>query len=116
RQTHDVVAKALTALRNLEHRGAEGGDPDTGDGAGILTQLPDEFLRAVAGFPLPEPGAYAVGMAFLSSELPVVAPAIEGQARAIEGLARDEGLTVLGWREVPFDGSACGAGDRAGQT
>ena len=108
RRTHDVVAKALAALRNLEHRGAEGADPDTGDGAGILTQIPDEFLRAVAGFPLPEPGSYAVGMAFLSSEQHVVAP-------AIDELARDEGLTVLGWREVPFDPAACGPGARAVQ-
>src|SRR6202034_4931534 len=76
RGSHDVVASALQVLCHLEHRGAQGGDPGTGDGAGILTQLPDEFLRAVCGFPLPEPGAYAVGMAFLSSELPVVAPAI----------------------------------------
>jgi glutamate synthase (NADPH) large chain len=108
RQTHAVVAKALNALRNLEHRGAEGGDPDTGDGAGILTQIPDEFLRAVAGFPLPEPGSYAVGLAFVSAELPVVAP-------AIDKLARDEGLVVLGWREVPFDAAACGPGARAVQ-
>ena len=106
RQTHDVVAKALAALRNLEHRGAEGGDPDTGDGAGILTQLPDEFLRAVAGFPLPRPGAYAVGCAFISAELSVV-------KAAVDALARDEGLTVLGWREVPFEATACGPGARA---
>ncbi len=106
RQTHGVVAKALSALRNLEHRGAEGGDPDTGDGAGILTQVPDEFLRAVAGFPLPQPGAYAVGMVFLSAEQAMVTP-------AIEKLAAEEGLTVLGWRDVPHDASACGAGARA---
>jgi glutamate synthase (NADPH) large chain len=108
RQTHVVVTKALSALRNLEHRGAEGGDPDTGDGAGILTQIPDEFLRAVAGFPLPAPGSYAVGMGFLSAEQTVVAP-------AIAALALDEGLTVLGWREVPFEAAACGAGARAVQ-
>ena len=108
RQSHEVVAKALSALRNLEHRGAEGGDPDTGDGAGILTQVPDEFLRAVAGFPLPRPGAYAVGMAFLAAEQTVVAP-------GIDKLARDEGLTVLGWREVPFDAAASGPGARAVQ-
>ncbi len=51
--THDTVAKALTVLRNLEHRGAQGSDPDTGDGAGILTQIPDAFFRAVCGFELP---------------------------------------------------------------
>jgi len=125
RRTHGVVAKALTALCNLEHRGAEGGDPDTGDGAGILTQVPDEFLRGVAGFPLPEPGAYAVGMAFLPQDPAQVAPGSAGSpgaatgphpgAAAIERLAQQEGLQVLGWREVPFDASACGAGARAVQ-
>src|ERR1017187_10998846 len=62
---HDIVTSALTVLRNLEHRGAKGSDPDTGDGAGILTQIPDELLRAVCGFTLPPPGYYAVGLAFL---------------------------------------------------
>jgi glutamate synthase (NADPH) large chain len=103
---HDVVAKALSVLCNLEHRGAEGGDPDTGDGAGILTQVPDAFLRAVAGFALPAPGSYAVGLAFLTEERPVV-------SRVLEEIAAAEGLTVLGWRDVPYDASACGAGARA---
>jgi glutamate synthase (NADPH) large chain len=103
---HDVVAKALSVLCNLEHRGAEGGDPDTGDGAGILTQVPDAFLRAVAGFALPAPGSYAVGLAFLTAERPVV-------SRVLEQIAAAEGLTVLGWRDVPYDASACGAGARA---
>ncbi|MBV9096052.1 MAG: glutamate synthase subunit alpha, partial [Streptosporangiaceae bacterium] len=103
---HDVVASALRVLRNLEHRGAKGADPDTGDGAGILTQLPDEFLRAVCGFALPDRGAYAAGIAFFSAERQMVIP-------AIERLAAAEGLTVLGWREVPFDVTACGAGARA---
>src|SRR6266568_403037 len=58
---HDVVARALRVLCNLEHRGAQGGDPGTGDGAGILTQIPDEFFRASCGFELPEAGAYAAG-------------------------------------------------------
>ena len=61
---HDVVARALPVLRNLEHRGAQGSDPDTGDGAGILTQIPDAFFRAVCGFALPGPGCYAAGLAF----------------------------------------------------
>ena len=61
---HDVVARALRVLCHLEHRGAKGGDPGTGDGAGILTQLPDEFFRAVCGFALPRPGSYAAGLAF----------------------------------------------------
>ncbi len=103
---HDVVARALQVLRNLEHRGAKGGEPDTGDGAGILTQVPDGFFRAVCGFPLPEPGSYAAGMGFLAAERWVVMP-------AMERLAAAEGLKILGWREVPFDIAACGDGARA---
>ncbi|MGH3154275.1 MAG: glutamate synthase subunit alpha, partial [Streptosporangiaceae bacterium] len=103
---HDVVAQALRVLCHLEHRGAQGGDPGTGDGAGILTQLPDEFLRAVAGFALPEPGSYAAGLAFISAERSAV-------SAGIERLAAAEGLRVLGWREVPYDAGACGDGARA---
>src|SRR5690349_15984305 len=103
---HDVVARALRVLCNLEHRGAKGGDPGTGDGAGILTQIPDEFFRATCDFELPEAGAYAAGMAFFSAERHLVTPAL---AR----LAAAEGLTILGWREVPFDITSCGDGARA---
>src|ERR1700759_795033 len=103
---HDVVARALRVLCNLEHRGAKGGDPGTGDGAGILTQIPDEFFRATCDFELPEAGAYAAGMAFFSAERHLVTPAL---AR----LAAAEGLVILGWREVPFDLTACGDGARA---
>ena len=103
---HDVVARALRVLCNLEHRGAKGGDPGTGDGAGITTQIPDEFFRASCAFELPEAGAYAAGMAFFSAERHLVTPAL---AR----LAAAEGLIVLGWREVPFDITACGDGARA---
>src|SRR3984957_4341833 len=102
----DVVAQALRVLCHLEHRGAQGGDPATGDGAGILTQLPDAFFRAVCGFALPGPGSYAVGLAFISAERTVV-------SAAIDRLAAAEGLTVLGWREVPYDVDACGAGAQA---
>ncbi|MGH3295293.1 MAG: glutamate synthase large subunit [Trebonia sp.] len=103
---HGVVANALRVLCNLEHRGAAGADPDTGDGAGILTQIPDAFFRAVTGLALPEAGGYAAGLAFLP-----VDPAERERARAqIAGLAADEGLTVLGWRDVPFNQAACGAG------
>jgi glutamate synthase (NADPH/NADH) large chain len=103
---HDVVASALRVLCNLEHRGAAGADPDTGDGAGILTQLPDAFFRAVTGFALPEAGGYAAGLAFL----PVDEPERMRAFAQIADLAEDEGLTVLGWRDVPVDASACGAG------
>jgi glutamate synthase domain-containing protein 1 len=66
--THEVVSRAITALENLEHRGASGADPRTGDGAGILMQMPDELLRAVVDFELPPLGAYGVLMCFLSSD------------------------------------------------
>ena len=65
RRSRDIVDKAITALLNLEHRGAQGAEPNTGDGAGILLQVPDKFLRAVCEFDLPEPGSYATGIAFL---------------------------------------------------
>jgi glutamate synthase (NADPH/NADH) large chain len=97
RRSHELVDQGLTVLRNLDHRGASGSDPDTGDGAGILVQVPDAFLRDVAGFPLPAPGRYAVGIAFL----PQVAGDRDEAVRTISRLARQEGLRLLGWREVP---------------
>src|ERR671935_195079 len=96
---HDVVVKALEALDNLEHRGAEGADIRTGDGAGILVQLPHAFFRSAVDFELPEPGRYGVAMCFL--------PADATHARKIEELlelnVRVEGQRVLGWRDVPVD-------------
>ena len=68
RPTHEVIARAITALENLEHRGASGADPCTGDGAGILMQMPDELLRAVVDFELPPRGAYGVLMCFLPTD------------------------------------------------
>ena len=106
---HDIVAKGLSVLRNLEHRGAKGSEPDTGDGAGILTQIPDGFFREVVPFALPEAGAYAAGTAFLSPSAPARAAAIE----TLERIAREEGLSVLGWRDVPHDPSCCGPSARA---
>lgn len=96
--SHELVEQALTVLRNLEHRGATGSEPDSGDGAGILLQVPDAFLREVAGFALPEAGAYAVGIAFLPVD---TAGTTEGAVSQIETIASEEGLTVLGWRDVP---------------
>jgi len=96
---HDIVDLALTALRNLEHRGAIGSDAGTGDGAGILTQMPDAFLRAVVDFELPPVGEYAAGMVFLPRDDEQRAAQKEG----IERIAASEGLTVLGWRHVPTE-------------
>ncbi|AQW50105.1 glutamate synthase large subunit [Streptomyces violaceusniger] len=108
--SHELVEQALTVLRNLEHRGATGSEPDSGDGAGILVQVPDAFLRAsVTGFELPEAGAYAVGIAFLPEGETERAAAAEH----IERLAAEEGLTVLGWREVPVAPELLGNGARS---
>jgi glutamate synthase (NADPH) large chain len=109
RRGHDTVTQALTVLRNLDHRGAKGSDPDTGDGAGILTQIPDELFREVCGFGLPEPGRYAAGMAFLPAD-PAGRAAVMA---AVDRIAAQEGLTVLGWRDVPHDLAYCGPGARA---
>src|SRR5215217_6761383 len=100
--SHDIVAHGLYALRNLDHRGATGADPKTGDGAGILMQIPDELLRSEVDFELPRMGAYAVGNAFLPTE-----PDAATKAKAmIEQIAEEEHLTVLGWRVVPTDDRA----------
>src|SRR5690349_960782 len=108
---HDIVELALTALRNLDHRGAVGAEPDTGDGAGILTQVPDAFLREVVDFPLPPRRSYAVGIAFLPDDDQEAAAAQE----AVEAIAQQEGLAVLGWRDVPITPDLVGATARACQ-
>ncbi|MFZ4277407.1 glutamate synthase large subunit [Streptomyces arboris] len=105
--SHELVEQALTVLRNLEHRGATGSEPDSGDGAGILCQVPDAFLRAETPFELPEAGAYAVGIAFLPADGSTEA------VRTIEEIATQEGLTVLGWRDVPVTPALLGNGARA---
>ena len=102
---HDIIEHALTALRNLDHRGATGADPLVGDGAGILSQVPDAFLREVVDFPLPGAGAYAVGLAFLPVDEAERAATVE----AIERIAAEESLTVLGWRDVPIAADIIGA-------
>ncbi|PXY27001.1 glutamate synthase large subunit [Prauserella muralis] len=99
RRDHEIVRKALVALRNLEHRGARGAEPETGDGAGILLQIPDAFYREVVDFTLPEPGAYAAGTAFL----PVDETARGKAMSTIERIAAEEHLRVLGWRDLPVD-------------
>src|SRR3990170_4396751 len=106
--SHDIVAKALTALRNLDHRGAAGAEVNSGDGAGILMQVPEAFLRAVtaeAGFELPTKHSYAVGTAFLPGDEEQVAKT----RKQIEELADEEGLAVLGWREVPIQPDGLGS-------
>ncbi|AIJ25152.1 glutamate synthase large subunit [Amycolatopsis methanolica] len=114
RRTHAIVTDGLTALINLDHRGAAGAEPTSGDGAGILVQLPDQLLREEAGFELPEPDAqghhrYAAGIAFLPAE-----EEARGKAVAlIERLADEESLEVLGWREVPVDADGADIGPTA---
>ena len=98
--THEIVEKALTALRNLEHRGASGAEPDSGDGAGILIRVPDAFYRAVVDFDLPAEGKYATGIAFIAQ-----GKDLKGE---IEKLATEEGLVVLGWRALPINSSSLG--------
>ncbi|WP_216892093.1 glutamate synthase large subunit [Nocardia alni] len=110
RRSRDIVDKAITALLNLEHRGAAGAEVNSGDGAGILIQLPDAFFRAVladegATFELPPEGSYATGIAFLPQARREAARACYG----VEKIVREEGLVVLGWREVPVDESSLGA-------
>ncbi len=99
RASHSIVASALTALHNLDHRGAVGAEPSSGDGAGITVGIPDEFLRAVSGLELPPVGEYAVGIAFL----PVDDAACAQAVAILEEAAAEEGMVVIGWREVPVD-------------
>jgi len=100
RAGHDIVDKGLTVLERLAHRGASGAEVSTGDGAGILTQVPHRFLAGAAeraGLSLPAPGAYAVGLAFLPTDVDDAAKA----KKVVGALAAEEGLTVLWWRAVP---------------
>ncbi len=102
--THEVIERAITALENLEHRGASGADPRTGDGAGILMQMPDELLRGVVDFELPPPGQYGVLMCFLPTDEDERA-SVE---RLLERAVADEGQRLLGWRDVPVNPSQAG--------
>ena len=103
--SHEIVDLALSALENLAHRGAFGADPETGDGAGILLQMPHALFSAVAGVLLPAPGAYASGMAYLPADPAAAARAKEAFGR----LAGEEGLGVLAWRTVPVELGRAGA-------
>ncbi|HYL39281.1 MAG TPA: glutamate synthase large subunit, partial [Bryobacteraceae bacterium] len=113
-QSHDIILKGLQILINLTHRGACGCDPETGDGAGILIQIPHKFFAReceALGFTLPPPGEYGVGMVFLPVE-PSHRLIAEG---ILERIAREEGLSVLGWRDTPVNVDAIGRVARASQ-
>jgi len=100
-QSHEIVSKALTALRNLEHRGASGAEPDSGDGAGILIQVPDKFYRSVVSFELPKVGSYATGIFFVQKNNPL-------NNEKINQIAAEEGLSIIGWRDMPINSSSIG--------
>jgi glutamate synthase domain-containing protein 2/glutamate synthase domain-containing protein 1/glutamate synthase domain-containing protein 3 len=107
RRSHEIIEQALQILVNLEHRGACGCEKNTGDGAGILIQMPHEFLRrecAKLGIALPEPGQYGVGNVFLPTDERVRREC----ERLFEEEVRKEGQEVIGWRDVPFDDSMIG--------
>ncbi|MDX5312385.1 MAG: glutamate synthase large subunit, partial [Rhodococcus sp. (in: high G+C Gram-positive bacteria)] len=104
RRSRDIVEKAITALVNLEHRGAAGSESNTGDGAGILIQVPDRYFREVVDFDLPPAGFYATGIAFLPQD----EKAADEAVAAVDAIVAEEGLQVLGWREVPVDPSDLG--------
>ena len=106
RKSHEVVRLALRLLHGVTHRGGTGCDPETGDGCGVLIQIPHAFFASHAGlgFTLPPAGAYGVGQLFHSSG----EEAQLAQRRLVDAAVAGEGLLVLGWREVPSDASACG--------
>jgi glutamate synthase (NADPH/NADH) large chain len=98
RTSHRIVEQALIALHNLDHRGAAGAEPSSGDGAGITVQVPDAFLRAVVDFELPPRGEYVVGNVFVPVDADLAAQVVQ----LVEDTVAEEGLRVLGWRDVPF--------------
>ena len=111
RRSHRIVRQSLEVLVNLGHRGAQGADPKTGDGAGILLQMPHRFFRRECvrlGIDLPQPGRYGVGMVFLPQD-PEERALCE---RVFEEAIRDEGQRVLGWRDVPVEPEAIGTDAR----
>ena len=107
KRNHEIIGQALTVLVNMDHRGACGCETNTGDGAGILIQIPHKFLKkatASLDFTLPEAGRYGLGMVYLSPD-----PQVRSQSEQLFGsIAEKEGLTVLGWRDVPTDNSTLG--------
>jgi glutamate synthase domain-containing protein 2/glutamate synthase domain-containing protein 1/glutamate synthase domain-containing protein 3 len=113
-KSHDIIEKGIQILINLTHRGACGCDPETGDGAGVLIQIPHRFFvreTASLGFTLPPPGEYGVGMVFM----PVERHERLFTEGLLERIVREEGLSVLGWRDTPINGDAIGRVARASQ-
>jgi len=113
-RSHDIISKGIQILINLTHRGACGCDPETGDGAGVLIQIPHEFFAREClklGFSLPARHEYGAGFVFLPVE-PQQRLLCEG---IIERIVREEGLTLLGWRDTPLDGNAIGRVARVSQ-
>ncbi|HZK55285.1 MAG TPA: glutamate synthase large subunit [Desulfosporosinus sp.] len=111
-KSHDIIDEALTVLENLSHRGASGADENTGDGAGILTQIPHDFFKRecdVLGFALPEKGSYGVGMVFAHRYDDFRKTQIE----TFERIVHEEGQKILGWREVPIEKTTIGEGAKA---
>lgn len=105
RKSRQILRHGLDALCNLDHRGATGAEQNVGDGAGILLQIPDAFLRSVCTFALPAEGTYATGIGFL----PADETAAQNAMSTIEQIVREEGLNVLGWRDVATDNTAIGS-------
>jgi glutamate synthase (ferredoxin) len=114
KKSHDIVQQGLTILMNLDHRGAVGSEPNTGDGAGIMLQMPDTFLRKVCaplGIDLPPLGRYGVAMIFTSPQ----ATARSSARHVLERIIAEEGLSILGWRDVPTDNTPLGETAKAGE-
>ena len=103
--SHRIVQMGIDALCKMQHRGALGAEVNTGDGAGILIQIPDDFYRAEVDWDLPGPGFYATGIAFLPNQPDLADQAVD----AIERIAVEEGLEVLGWRDLPVNSSTIGS-------
>ncbi|HEY3412545.1 MAG TPA: glutamate synthase large subunit [Armatimonadota bacterium] len=111
RASHDILRQALTILVNLDHRGARGSDANSGDGAGVLIQIPHAFFKAVTDFDLPAPGEYGIGMLFLPQD-PLARTACEA---GLETIVHEEGQEVIGWRTVPTRSDTLGETASASQ-
>src|SRR5438874_2741044 len=114
KKSHQIIQQSLQVLRNLDHRGACGCEANTGDGAGILVQVPHLFLQKRCeriGFKLPKPGQYGVGLVFMPQD----PPERQQCERAFEKIVKEEGLKIIGWRTVPTDNRSLGATAKASE-